>query len=119
MADDIGPQLPPHLLKQRNSQRDGNDGENNEQTYTQIQESGQIGPLVPDHLLKDQRKRDDDNGTVAAPIGPDKDTVEAAAKDEYGPSLPPHLQEKHVDLRVGPALPPGWNSVKEDDSEGI
>ena len=107
MADDIGPQLPPHLLKQINSQRGGNDGENNEQ------KSGPIGPLIPDHLLKNQREPDD--GT----IDPEKDTVLAAAKDEYGPSLPPHFQEKHTDVKVGPALPPGWNSVKEDDSEGI
>eukprot|EP00112_Aurelia_sp_Birch-Aquarium-sp1_P020595 Seg5342.2 transcript_id=Seg5342.2/GoldUCD/mRNA.D3Y31 product="hypothetical protein" protein_id=Seg5342.2/GoldUCD/D3Y31 len=116
MADDIGPQLPPHLLKQIDSEREKNDDDNDEQTYTQGQVSGPISPLIPDYLVKDQQSSGDDRVDDAG-LGPNKDTAPEEENDEYGPSLPPHLQGKHADLKVGPTLPPGWSSTKEDDTD--
>ncbi|KAH9487320.1 GPALPP motifs-containing protein 1 [Psilocybe cubensis] len=103
----IGPEIPPHLLKQ--SKRDDKD-ENEDDDGPQLPNasSSSIGPQIPAHLLNSSSKiqviddDDDDFGpqpTSSPSIGPTMPTV--TSKPVAGPSIPPPSSAR----TIGPSLP--------------
>lgn len=76
---DIGPCLPPHLLKKKKD-------ESADAKYIEVKV--QIGPSLPPNLTGNSKDKEDDDD------------------DAYGPALPPHLAKPGKSNRnIGPTFP--------------
>ena len=88
-ATDIGPQLPPHLLKSKNENR-------------------HTGPQLPGHLSKNESENrciGPQLLTDLAKSESEKSEDDDSDKDQYyGPSLPQSLKKEKSRI-IGPALP--------------
>lgn len=90
---DIGPSLPPHMLKKGK--------------HSLNEDTVEIGPSLPPHLLNKKQKCE-----------PSREEEKQEKNDDiYGPALPPHLASNKRSVTIGPALPPGM--TKAATSEGI
>lgn len=92
---DIRPQLPPHLLKNKNEATD-------------------IGPQLPPYLLKNENENKDNEPQLPGPqlltdlakTESEKSEEDNSDKDQYyGPSLPQSLKKENKSRIIGPALP--------------
>ncbi|KDR68786.1 hypothetical protein GALMADRAFT_78060 [Galerina marginata CBS 339.88] len=96
----IGPQIPPHILKQLNTVGDDNDEDNDGPRLSTSPISGStdhIGPQIPAHLLSSNSRpssssegkvqvfddEDEDDGPQPGPIGP-----------SIGPTIPPEVKKQ-------------------------
>ena len=99
---EIGPSLPPHLLKK------------GKHSLTESEDTVEIGPSLPPHLLNKKQK--------CEPSREEKEEQEQENKKEeedddvYGPVLPPHLSNKKRNVPIGPALPPGMKASVAKES---
>ncbi len=123
MADEIGPQLPPHLAKKQITQVSENDP-----PFKEIQDDF-CGPVLPDSCLENDSKTDssditmrkfeqvDDDDDDDDDNDDDKPKSDKQACNEsdmaYGPALPPGFAVESQKKVVGPTLPPGWNAGNE------
>ena len=87
---DIGPQLPPHLRKNK---------EQEDENVITNKASG-IGPQLPPHLRKEKNESEVEK----------REENDLQDEKVYGPCLPQvKKQEKRI---VGPSLPPGLKRTK-------
>ncbi|KAK3744356.1 hypothetical protein QZH41_016486 [Actinostola sp. cb2023] len=91
---DIGPSLPPHLLKQKREESENS---------TQDEIKAEIGPGLPPSLSQVKTSKCDFNG--------DDD-------DAYGPALPPHLTKAAKSRGpIGPALPGATERLRNESDK--
>jgi hypothetical protein len=81
---EIGPCLPPHLLKK------------GKHTLTESEDTVEIGPSLPPHLSEKKHKQNPEL---------------SREKDVYGPALPPQLSKQKKDVPIGATLPEGRTAV--------
>lgn len=93
----IGPQLPPHLLKQKDHNADDEIGPRlPSSNHLENSNKGNIGPQLPPSLMKPSEKEDEDEELVTV-----QDNLKST---NYGPALPPGFGQK-VNKFIGPAMP--------------
>ncbi|BGP18541.1 hypothetical protein JCM10213_002945 [Rhodosporidiobolus nylandii] len=124
----IGPQLPPHLAALAGPQQPT--------TGPSLPHNATAGPAAPAPPPAADDDSDDDYGPSLPPdleeraekgpvAGPSLPPVVAGpSKPALGPQLPPHLSGAHRSpsppssrLTAGPALPPGYQRPRADDSD--
>lgn len=130
---DIGPQIPAHLLKEYNADRDDDAGAREEE-----EEDGEggaaIGPVLPSSLKRrrdsDENEEEPDIGPSIGPVLPSSSSKATQQKedpdsdsdedDDYMPALPPELiaqresgPEPPKKRVAGPAMPPPSSSHQQ------